>query len=62
MQKIVELQIVTNYFTFVFQIFWEKCEIIFFYPSVLSNLFISSRQEILNYLHSLPLSYIIHFH
>ena len=29
MQKIGELQIVTNYFT-VFQIFWEKCEINFF--------------------------------
>ena len=43
--------------------FWEKCEMPgFFYPSVVSNLFISSRQEILNNLYSLFSSYIIHFH
>ena len=42
--------------------FEEKCDKALFRQSIFSNLFISSRQQIMNSLYFLPSSFIIHFH
>ena len=46
----------------LFSKYFEKSVKAFLYTFFFSNLFISSRQEILNYLYSLSFSYIIHFY